>query len=325
VILTMASDLEQRLAEEEKAKNLIGIPECLADITRRVVPHGAGRVDNSAALSIALTGEIQPKAFGMVVYFRASGSVLKRPGYGQVGFVRQMKIKSNPGGTDHFSVMPVTAKHNLRRLSNFEAIETEILIDREIKASFGFRDLNWTPGTSTSDSVSLCSENEECVRPSQWTFGLDISRGDLLTHPQDGITSERHTFELVRESFTFEVGQKVGIAVVFSYASKPTNKTVSGVGEDSVRINDTELEAIYGLPDVVNIYTGKVIYVGSEHIEYDINTFTGCSGATVFLLDLDQPSSVQSCDFGKAVAVHAGSHPFLANRNLGFKIRKAFD
>jgi hypothetical protein len=39
----------------------------------------------------------------------------------------------------------------------------------------------------------------------------------------------------------------------------------------------------------------------------------------------NQPSSVQSRDFGKAVAVHAGSHPNLASRYLGFNIRKAFE
>lgn len=222
---------------------------------------------------------------------------------------------------DDFSVVPVTAKHNLRRVGDFHARQSKILIDRQIMATFGFPDLNWTP--STSDAVSLPTEVEG--RPTTWTFGFDISKGDLLAYPQEGITSERHTFELVRESFQFEIGQKVGIAVLFTSESKPTSRTVAGVGEDTVRINDTELEAIYGLPDVVNIYTGRITHSGSEHIEYDINTFTGCSGATVFLLDQDQPSSVQRCDFGKAVAVHAGSHPNLANRNLGFSIRKAFE
>jgi hypothetical protein len=283
-------------------------------------------VDSIGALSTTLTGEIQPKAFcSMVVYFKAKNAVLERPGHGQVGFIRQTKIKTSPGGMDDFSVVPVTAKHNLRgysRLGDLHAIQSKILIDsRQITASFGFSDLNWTP--RTSDAVSLWTEVEG--RPATWTFGFDISKADLLTYPQEGITSERHTFELVRESFQFEIGQKVGIAIMFTSESKPTSKTVAGVGEHSVRSNDTELEAIYGLPDVVNIYTGRITHIGSEHIEYDINAFTGCSGASVFLLDQDQPSSVQSCDFGKAVAVHAGLHPHLANRNLGFSIRKAFE
>jgi len=85
------------------------------------------------------------------------------------------------------------------------------------------------------------------------------------------------------------------------------------------------LAEIYGLPNEVNLYTGKIAHVGEQHIEYDVNTFTGCSGAIVFLLDKDQPSSVQSCDHGKAIAVHAGSHPFLPNRNFGFQIRMATD
>jgi hypothetical protein len=47
----MASQLEEQLAEEERATNSIGIPECLADITRRVQQeHGPGRLDNVEAV-----------------------------------------------------------------------------------------------------------------------------------------------------------------------------------------------------------------------------------------------------------------------------------
>ena len=49
-----------------------------------------------------------------------------------------------------------------------------------------------------------------------------------------------------------------------------------------------------------------------------MNSFTGCSGAIVFLLDRNQPESVQQCDYGKAVAVHGGCHPFIITHNLGF-------
>jgi hypothetical protein len=117
-----------------------------------------------------------------------------------------------------------------------------------------------------------------------------------------------------------EVGQSVGIAVLFKSQFKPTNKTIAGVGENNVVTSDKEIDLIYGSQHTVNIYRGQIIYVGESHIEYDINSFTGCSGAIVFLLDKNQPPSVQSCDFGKAV-VHSQSHPILSKRNLGFKIR----
>jgi hypothetical protein len=46
-----------------------------------------------------------------------------------------------------------------------------------------------------------------------------------------------------------------------------------------------DIKNIFSKPGVVNIYTGKLLCVGTRHIEYDINSFTGCSGAVVFLLD----------------------------------------
>ena len=127
---------------------------------------------------------------------------------------------------------------------------------------------------------------------------------------------------LVRPDFKLEEKQKVGIAVVFSKRSKPTPVSVAGSGEDAKKIGTTALERIYGAPNEVNIYTGEITRVYGDHIEYDLNSFTGCSGATVFLLDRDQPSSVQPCDYGCAVAVHAGSHPVLTSRNIGFIMRK---
>jgi len=86
-------------------------------------------------------------------------------------------------------------------------------------------------------------------------------------------------------------------------------------------MSEQKIEEIYGTPNSVNIYTGMITYVGKDHIEYTCNAFTGCSGAVVFLLDQDQPPSVQRSDYGKAVAVHSGSHPFLPARNFGFLVR----
>jgi len=321
----MASDLEQRMCSEEETKNLIGVPECLVHMERRVAPHGAGRVDNPEAISAELTGYVRPKAHCLVVHFREEGDVLKRPGYGQVGFIRKAKIQTSPGGTEDFSVVPVTAKHNLRCMDDgkLHAVQAEALIGMSHTADFAFNDLDWIP--SPIDSVPLRSDVKERVRTANWTWGVDISKGNLVARLAEGITSEHSSFALVRENFHLEVGQKVGMAVLFTPQAKPTRQTVASFGVQEVDISDMELERIYGQPNSVNIYTGEIMFIGDDHIEYDINSFTGCSGATVFLLDQGQPPSVQNCDFGKAVAVHAGAHPFLATRNLGFKIRQAFE
>ena len=58
----MASDLEQRISVEDETENLIGVPECLVHMERRVVRHGAGRVNTPDAISAELTGYVRPKA-----------------------------------------------------------------------------------------------------------------------------------------------------------------------------------------------------------------------------------------------------------------------
>jgi hypothetical protein len=89
-----------------------------------------------------------------------------------------------------------------------------------------------------------------------------------------------------------------------------------------INVSEQDLASIFGEPGKVIIYTGTVTKVCGDHIEYDINAYTGCSGAIVFLLDTDQPASVRDVDHGKAIAVHAGAHPTLVNRNLGFILKE---
>jgi hypothetical protein len=152
-------------------------------------------------------------------------------------------------------------------------------------------------------------------------WGLDLSVGALIDRPADPLSAAFYSFE-IRDTFMFEQGQKVGIAVLFSEESKPRHDTIGGAAEPYVSISEAQIKAIYGPPDTANIYTGGITYVGEKHIEYDFNSFTGCAGAVVFLLDKNQPSSVQQCDYGKAIVIHSGAHPFLASRNFGFMIRQ---
>lgn len=59
------------------------------------------------------------------------------------------------------------------------------------------------------------------------------------------------------------------------------------------------------------------------HIEHSINSYGGCSGAIIFLLDKDQPHSIRQNNYGKAIAVHAGSSSTLQH-NLGLRLCKLF-
>jgi len=57
--------------------------------------------------------------------------------------------------------------------------------------------------------------------------------------------------------------------------------------------------------------TGKIVHVGAKPVECNINAFASCSGSVVFLLDVNQPQSVEASDFGCAVAIHSGAQTFI--------------
>jgi hypothetical protein len=120
---------------------------------------------------------------------------------------------------------------------------------------------------------------------------------------------------LVREGFTLERGQKIGIVV-----SMPPHDTLhSALRKLYPRLETTMLDNIFGIcgDRATNVYTREITDVGDSHIEYDTNSFEGCSGAIVFLLDKQQPEPVQETDYAYAIAVHAGAHPYY-DRNLSF-------
>ena len=74
-------------------------------------------------------------------------------------------------------------------------------------------------------------------------------------------------------------------------------------------LSDADVIRIYGHVDRVNIYTGKITRVSPDGtwFKHNMNSFRGCSGAIVFLLDKNQTDNgVVNQDFGKAVAVHVG-------------------
>jgi hypothetical protein len=176
-------------------------------------------------------------------------------------------------------------------------------------------DFGWLP--LGNESIQLRTDGG---RAAICTWGFDVSVGVLIDSVQADFTQSFCSFSLVRNNFTLEVGQKVGIAVLFTESTKPNKFTIAGF-QHVLPMSETLIREIYGKPYEVNIYTRHITYVGASHIEYTFNAFTGCSGAVVFLLDKNQPESVQECDWGHAVAIHSGAHPFLQNRNYGFVIR----
>eukprot|EP00978_Attheya_sp_CCMP212_P017690 scaffold47390_cov49-Attheya_sp.AAC.4 len=165
-------------------------------------------------------------------------------------------------------------------------------------------DLDWVPTVAHAYDLRAGLD----ARPAMTDYGVDINVGELITG--------------MDPTNPLKIGQKVGMAVMFPKDAKPTKKTIAGAFEHEVDMEETEIKKIYGEYGQVNIYTGEIMYIGMDHIEYGINSFTGCSGGIVFLTDEGQPDSVDSCDIGKAVAIHSGSHPVMGDRNFGFIINR---
>ena len=75
------------------------------------------------------------------------------------------------------------------------------------------------------------------------------------------------------------------------------------------RMTNEEIQQIFGKENDANIYTGQMTHVSpcERVFEHNINTSRGCSGAIIFLLDMDQDGfGVDSSDYGKAVDVNVG-------------------
>jgi len=153
-------------------------------------------------------------------------------------------------------VIPVTAKHNLRRIykndRTFHAKKAGALLpsttvpDDPEEAEFLFGDLDWVP--STESRIDLCDgmNGADGSRAALWDFGFGISIGGAIDKLEERFTKETHSFALARPEFTPFPGQKVGIAVLFSNKSKPTPATVTGSGEEAKIISGGDLVKIYG-------------------------------------------------------------------------------
>jgi len=324
----MIDEIGLAVATSEKGStNPTGVAESLVNWEKDVIQWGFGHVDDAKFISKELVRQVLPKCAPLNIKLRKDGTApWAKNGYAHGGLIHREILQSSPGGSTatFCSVYPVTAKHNLRRVvDGFNMLYTPkeaniLLSDNEIYILWD--DLGWLP--TEADCFDLREGKE--AQPALCAYGFDVSVGNVIADAENPACIAKASFHKVREDFKFEKGQKVGMAVFFTNQTKPTRATI--VGADDAEIpedfGESEIKKYYGEPGRVNIYTGEIKYVGPKHIEYSINSFTGCSGAVVFLLDKDQPASVDQSDWGKAVAIHSGAHPLMSDRNYGFLINE---
>ena len=168
--------------------------------------------------------------------------------------------------------------------------------------------VTWNDGWDI-DSCRVSLEDTDTdgvvVRGKKWLRGLTWRGKRVLPGVDRGMV-----FEQAPAGFQCEKGQKVAILVCsFGRECTATPETVSG--GHITTCTQAQLDEIYGYGGGVAIYSGEITAVGQYHIETNINTYKGCSGAIIFLLDGEHR--------GKAIAVHVGYHP-LPEKNIGLKL-----
>jgi hypothetical protein len=291
-------------------------PGRVLDIHKRTLALGRAFVDSPDLISVELANAVTNKAFKLLIRCRRGKETLMFEG--QVGYIRGeplgvIEIETNDREVfDHrFVAIPMTALHNVTNQPDtisgalIEVLSADVVWSQIQRLNFTmFEKL----GTPFGPSVELRNNMV-------WKHGIDIAWGERVDDKAREVTSGQHVFQKVRDDFEYQLGQCVGIAVCSEVGATPQSAEAPAGTEEAL------IGMIYGAADRVNIYAGRITFVGERHIEYDFNTFGGCSGAVVFLTDKGHAvgSSVRQGDIGHAIAVHySGSCSWDAN--FGFKI-----
>mmetsp|Transcript_14219 Transcript_14219/g.39425 ORF Transcript_14219/g.39425 Transcript_14219/m.39425 type:complete len:291 (+) Transcript_14219:111-983(+) len=144
-----------------------------------------------------------------------------------------------------------------------------------------------------------------------WQYGVDITKGEF---PEDEPTPQSrhfHVFQAESVDFEYPEGTKVAMAVFAKHAATEDSSRMPP--DVAATVTPTQ---VYGAADEINIYTGKITRRHERHFEHDMNSYRGCSGAIIFLLE--GPHA------GYAIGVHIGSPLQLPHTvNLAVKIRES--
>ncbi|KAL3906697.1 MAG: hypothetical protein SGARI_003882 [Bacillariaceae sp.] len=243
--------------------------------------------------------------------------------YGQGGFIRGAKIdtKARSSGDReaspkrarvafeedlNYEATPVTAKHNLRNddsekysrtvATAFDAVEEDVLFSADGGCKM----------TKTIE-IRAATDTKKAI---EWSEDA-ISFGDVIADPSSLLTKDSRLFEVVPDTFSLRVGHRIGLLVY---------RTFDITHKDAKASLNTNLMQVYGEKYQVCIYTGRVTEVSANGRTFchDINAFKGCSGAIVFLLDLNQSEDVPEDFHGRAVGINVGGMD--TESNLGFLI-----
>ena len=279
---------------------------------------------NVEHMSPGLVEDVSERVFLLNINLVELVSGEPKRAYGQVAFLlpeddgeQREDTELNPRSVTELNPRLVTAKHNVVVGGEYRYLYSEAAFGSNHKVI----DFPEACGKKAEElkPTPLRGASEFTVRQDEWPEGIDVEWGEVAGGTLPDIVTQERCFTKVRKGFKLEKGQRVGIAV----AMPPDESLYPSLRKAYPHLAEDTLRAIFGrVKDRrANIYAGEIKYIGENHIEYDFNSFEGCSGAIVFLLDQGQPDSVTAADYGKAIAVHAGAHPNKhLKHNLGFLV-----
>lgn len=322
-------------------------PEKLVDKSRRIASLGLANVDNGASISSGLANVVSLKACQLEVTLKNTvTNELSPPCWGQAGLIQAKRLtESSPppenprkrqavAGTNparpsslrpsRFAAIPITCIHNVEDDVDDAGAPLEFLRSAltAVSASFAkcevnFEKARYTPRPEESVVLRQRDSDDEAIT---WMYH-DVTTAPKIDNIASALTLKSLSFQKVtRDDFEFRVGQKIGMVVYRDFEVTPED---AGMPKNSITVD--ELRLIFGREGCVNIYTGQITNVtpDKESFEHNINTFRGCSGAVIFLLDEDQEGvGIIDNDHGKAIAVHVGGDRLSSGIvvNFAFKI-----
>ena len=301
-----------------------GYIERLIDKNQRAQVVGTEVVDNRDAILRGLLSEVAAKASQIVIVFTdVRGQA--RHYHKQSGLLQGRKIAQSP---EHeppkakrqrtktgvrferfgsYAATPVTAKHNIASQDVERYVIAMISFPHHQDCLVQFPDA----GCVQSDRITVRpapSDDEDAV---MWKAD-DVAFGTEIEDSVHVLTKKPLHFVQIPSDFELQVGQKIGISVFRKFEISH---------QDANAAPGVDISLIYGPKNRPCIYTGEVKRVSDngETFEHDINTFKGCSGAVIFLLDVDQINSVSETYHGMAVGIHVGGL-LDCQANVGFKL-----
>lgn len=207
----------------------------------------------------------------------------------------------------NYEATPLTTKHNLKNDGEEMYLGTTAKCFDQVERDIALPDggcamterIQVRPATATKREITGSAD--------------DISFDDTITDPSNVLTKASRLFEKIPNTFRLRAGHRIG-ALVY--------RTFDITHEGAKAPLNTDLVQVYGQKFQVCIYTGEVTEISANGRTFchNINTFEGCSGAIVFLLDRNQSDDVAAEFHGMAVGINVGG--LDEDSNLGFLINE---